>query len=153
MWIKQFVLCLLTCFALNSAQAAAIFHDAKGNKVSESQFSDKWIVVNYWATWCESCLSEISELNKFYKTNSDKKVLFYGVNYDHLPMKDLKEAIKKVKIGYPVLVEDPTTVWNLSAMDVIPTTFIIDPKGKVVKTIVGPTSAKMLASTLHSLQQ
>src|SRR5689334_3073620 len=82
------------------------FHDASGRFISNSEFKNKWIIVNYWADWCDSCIEEIPELNNFYKNNHDNNILIFGVNYDRLPNPLLRQAIKKTGILFPVLQED-----------------------------------------------
>ncbi len=118
---------------------------SRDNSVSLSALKGKWIIINYWAVWCDSCVKEIPELNHFYQHNQDKNILLFGVNYDHTPMPDL--------ILYPVLVEDPKKFFKLADVDVLPVTFIIDPQGKVVKSIIGPNTEKSLFKIMQILQK
>lgn len=129
--------------------AFALFYDANGHN---AQFNDKWVIINYWADWCDSCMSEVSELNHFYLHNHDKNVVFYGVNYDQLPVASLKVAIRNAGITFPVLQLDPNSLWNLGEIDVIPTTFFISPKGQMVKKIVGPSTEADITKILHQLE-
>ncbi len=133
---------------LSCAQSASTFHLAAGGKVSADFFKNKWVIVNYWASWCDICLNEIPELNNLYQHNQDKDILIYGVNYDHLILGELDQAIATARIAFPVLVEDPKVFWNLDSSDVVPVTYIINPHGRVVKKIVGPTSEAALLNTI-----
>jgi hypothetical protein len=57
-----------------------------------------------------------------------------------------------VGIRYPILTTDPGAAWNLTDVDAIPTTFIIDPQGQVVKKITGTTTENALLNTIEGLQ-
>jgi len=126
------------------------FHDATGRSISLSDFKNKWIIVNYWADWCDSCIEEIPELNNFYKNNQDNNILIIGVNYDNLPNPVLQQAIRKTGILFPVLQEDPAKVWRLGEITVLPTTYIINPDGDVVRKIIGPNTEQSLLKIIHN---
>lgn len=152
--MRKIWIILLCCLGIScSGQQDTVFHDTTGQTILLSQLKGKWIIVNYWADWCESCIHEIPELNQFYQHNSDKNTIFLGVNYDHLSPDQLKQIVNKRHIIYPVLNEDPSDVWQLKDVGVVPATFIINPAGKLVATIAGPTSEKKLCAMLHNLKQ
>ncbi len=153
MWLKKIVLVLLCCLSLiGCSKPDPVLHDAQSNSIPVSTLKDKWVIVNYWATWCGHCLDEIPELNNFYKNNQNKNVLLLGVSYDVLSLTRLKLAIKVMHIEFPVLTDDPAQELGLSTPSVVPATFIINPKGKVVKKILGPNTEESLTATLHELQ-
>ncbi len=126
------------------------FHDATGRFIPISEFKNKWIIVNYWADWCDSCIEETPELNNFYKNNHDSNILIVGVNYDRLPNPVLRQAIQRTGILFPVLQEDPAEVWRLGEVTVLPTTFIINPDGDVVRKIIGPNTEQSLLKIVHN---
>ncbi len=126
------------------------FHDATGRFLPASEFKNKWIIVNYWADWCDSCIEEIPELNNFYKNNQDSNIMIIGVNYDNLPGPSLRRAIKKSGILFPVLQEDPAQAWRLSEIVALPTTFVINPEGVVVRKIIGPNTEQSLLKIIHN---
>lgn len=133
---------ILLCVALfTSSFAQADFSDTEGHKFN---VKNKWIILNFWADWCASCMAEMPELNRFYKNNQNKNVVMLGVNFDHLPLELLKSSIDKSGVHFPVLMEDPAQTWDLGEISIIPATFIISPEGKVVEKIVGQSSESML---------
>lgn len=151
-WIKKITVIIASLFIISfqvNSASDKYFHDARGNAISSSDFKGKWVIVNYWATWCDICMTEVPELNQFYKNNS-KNVLLFGVNYDHLTSDDLRQAINSFDIKYPVLVEDPTSLWNFGYFDVVPVTFVINPQGKVVKRILGAVTDAQLSEIIRS---
>jgi len=141
-------LAILSC----SRNEATVLHDVNGNSINLSQQKGKWIVINYWAEWCDNCLKEIPELNKFYQNTKDKNIIFIGVNFDRLSDDALMEAINKTNIQFPVIKEDPSLIWNLSEVEVLPMTFIINPQGKVVREIPGTNTQESLLGIINDLQ-
>ncbi len=140
------ILCLFLSFILLSGCSG-------DNKTPLPQIKGKWVVVNYWAAWCSSCIQEIPELNRFHQSNIGNNIEVYGINYDSLSSTDLKNAIHQAKITFPVLETDPSHIWKLSEVETLPTTFIISPSGKIEKKLVGPTTEKKLAQTIAELQK
>jgi thiol-disulfide isomerase/thioredoxin len=153
MKLKLVITFLISCILLGCSHKDVVFHDDRNNTIKLSDLKGKWIVINYWADWCDSCVAEIPQLNNFYKNNKDSKVLLFGVNYDHLPADKLVKSIKKRHIDYPNLVEDPGEIFQLGFLEVIPTTFIVNPKGDVATVISGSTTERQLLKILRDLQK
>jgi peroxiredoxin len=152
MSIRKILLILLCSLWLSAcAQKEAVLHTANGEMISANELKGKWVIINYWAAWCASCVKEMPALNQFYLHNRTRNIVVYGVNYESLTLSDLQEAIRKVGIKFPVLLENPSSVWRLSEIDVIPTTFIINPQGRVVKKIVGPSTEESLNKILQDV--
>jgi thiol-disulfide isomerase/thioredoxin len=122
--------------------------DSKNHEVDPSQWRNKWVIINYWASWCEACGQEIPELNQFYHRHKEQ-VIMYGVNYDNLPLEQLQTVIGQMKIEFPVLKTDPAKLFNLPNLNVLPTTFILDPQGKLAKQLIGPQNAQDLENIVH----
>jgi thiol-disulfide isomerase/thioredoxin len=155
MLTRKLILFIICGFLmLNYAQAdETVFYDTNGKTVQLSLLRGKWVVINYWAGWCGACRQEIPELNQFYKKIKDTNIVFYGVDYDDLAPAQLEAAIESSGIQYPILTSDPGSEWNLDNVDAIPTTFIINPEGRVVKGITGTTTEDDLLNTIKALQR
>lgn len=151
--MRSLKLILIFILLIGCSRNEVVLHDANNHEILLSQLKGKWIVVNYWADWCESCVAEIPELNHFYTHNKNNNIVLFGVSYDQLSDDQLSQAMQKHKIFYPVLKENPQKIWNLGFIEVIPTTFIINPEGQVAKVIVGATTEKQLTTVLHELGQ
>jgi peroxiredoxin len=146
--LKIFLVCVLSVMLIAcSDKNDGVFHDVQGNLVKLSQLQGKWVIVNYWAAWCEGCIKEIPELNDFNKARGDD-VVIYGINFDQPDLDALKQSIEKAHIKFPVLTQDPGVAWHLDDVSVLPTTFIINPKGKVVQKILGTSTQASLSAAL-----
>lgn len=146
------ILFIILLSSMAHAISHAAFSDTFGDNIPLSKLKGKWVIINYWADWCDGCIAEVPELNSFYLHNKDKNILIYGVNYDQLPVDSLKISIQKIGISFPVLTEDPNSVWGLGAINMLPVTFIINPEGKIAKTIVGPSTEQSIKQILYELQ-
>ena len=154
MRLRNFIFLILSSLLLASfSYANAVFQDTKGHLVDTKSLKNKWVIVNYWAEWCGPCVREIPELNSFYKNNHNKNVVLYGVYYDTLSINDLKRVVQNANINFPVLANDPNADWQLGEVSILPTTFIMNPKGDVVKTIYGGSNEDSLNAILSDLQQ
>lgn len=141
------ILLYICCFFILSALSGcskAKYSDVQGNDIDFRNYRGKWVFVSYWAHWCTTCTAEIAELNSL--NNSGVAVL--GVHYDPLPRKDLASFVRKNHINYPVLTSDPQARLHLPLVTVLPTTFLINPRGELVEVITGPkTYSELLAKT------
>ena len=126
-----------------------MFIAACGNdeKINLSEYQGKWIVINYWALWCKPCHEEIPELNAFHHAHKNKDAVVLGVNFD--PTGDTDDAIKIMKIEYPVLKEDPAASFGIKTIDALPFTLLIDKEGKLKKRLYGPQTKEGLEELIH----
>lgn len=109
--------------------------DAQPIKMESLQ--GKWVVINYWATWCKPCREEIPAFNEISQQFSDKQVAIFAVNYDQLPKKQLPALVKLMKIRYASLTKDPAQDLGLGDIPGLPATFVFSPQGKLVKRLLG----------------
>lgn len=106
----------------------------------------EWVLINYWAEWCAPCIKEIPELNAIGQRYNDVAVL--GVNFDGAAGEELRQQIDKLGVAFPTLDSDPAEAMGLSRPQVLPTTLVVDPEGKLVGTLVGPQTIASLAAAM-----
>lgn len=146
--LKHSCLLVLLFFICACTQPAHAFLDSKGQKINLDDWKGKWVIINYWADWCGACAEEIPQLNLFYQRHQHQVVLI-GVDPDNLPSRRLITAMDTLHINFPVLQVDPAKILGLPAISVLPTTFIINPQGKIVKQLFGPQTADGLADIIN----
>ncbi|XOV90791.1 MAG: TlpA family protein disulfide reductase [Pseudomonadota bacterium] len=120
------------------------FFDINGVGHRYADLQDKWIVVNYWATWCAPCIKEIPELNALAEDHAGTLVVL-GVNFDQPEGEKALADARKLKIAFPVYAEDPHERLGVEKPEVLPTTFVFAPGLDLRATLVGPqTEASLL---------
>ena len=143
-YLRSILFIILASFLLIACKQKAVLTDINGNTIDIDQQNTKWIVVNYWASWCEPCLKEIPELNDFYKAHQNINILMVGVNYDQETPATLRAMTTKLKMGYPTTTTDPATLWNLAPVTGLPTTYLISPQGKIQAVLQGGQTHRLL---------
>jgi thiol-disulfide isomerase/thioredoxin len=112
-----------------------------------NETTDRWLVVNYWAEWCQPCREEIPELNRL-AAELPNRVAVLGVNYDGLSGSEHDASAKLMGIEFPSSGEDPATRLNVDRPRVLPTTYLIAPDGKLAHTLIGPQTYEGLRELL-----
>lgn len=130
--------------------AELVLHETDGKKTPFSALKGKWVFINYWAPWCETCVQEIPEFNRFYQRHKQDKVALFAVNYDDLPLFEQNHLMKQLNINYPSLLNDPGHALNLGDIRGVPVTFVFNPKGELVKTLYGGQTAKSLDKVMKA---
>ena len=146
---------LVTLLLLTALQVRAVDYelpDVNGQMQSLDQYQGKWVIVNYWATWCGTCMKELPDLVDLHENNKDKDIVVVGVNFETIDNEQLKSFVEKLSIPYPVLRSEPVPVTALGKVPALPTTYIIDPAGKVVAGEVGLVSRQDLEDYIASKQ-
>jgi thiol-disulfide isomerase/thioredoxin len=139
---------LIIVFFATNANASSILQDMSGNKISLADLQGKWVLINYWASWCQSCIDEIAELNHFYEQHKNNNVALYAVNYDSLPFDIQLQMIRQFDIHYPSLQQDPAKSLRLGHIRGVPVTFVFNPEGKLSNTLYGGQTTESLSEAL-----
>lgn len=112
------------------------FKDIYGKTHKLSDYRGKWVLANYWGTYCSPCLEEIPDLVDFTDNHKGDAVIL-GLDAGGTDIKDLREFAREYDMNYVVAPVQESTINALGILMVIPTTYIISPKGEMVEKILG----------------
>ena len=113
--------------------------DTKGVIFTERNTRGKYLVVNFWATWCTPCLKEIPAFVKFYDKNSDH-VEILGLDFEPVDLVIINDYVERFSINYPIVLynEDNDSEYsNFGEIVGMPTTQIYSPEGELLHTFMG----------------
>lgn len=118
-----------------------------GRQFDLAKHRGKWVVVNFWATWCNPCLKEIPDLDAFDKARDDVTVI--GLAYEEIEKADMQAFLATHPISYPIAILDvyePPA--DFETPKGLPMTYLIAPDGKVAETFLGPVTSKELGALI-----
>ena len=119
--------------------------DTAGKPHRLADYKGRWVVVNFWATWCVPCVQEIPEIAAFQRDHRDVAVI--GIAVDARDADKVRAFAKKVGHDYPLVLSDDSVERQLGAPKALPTTRIYDPSGKLVYDKPSRVDRKLLESS------
>jgi len=130
---------------MSGSQAAASQHaapdwhlnDVDGKPVKLSDFRGKVVILDFWATWCPPCRAEIPGFVALQKKYADKGLTVIGVSLDEQGASVVKPFMQRFSMNYPVVIGNDKVTAEYGGISAIPTTFIIDREGNVVRAHEG----------------
>jgi thiol-disulfide isomerase/thioredoxin len=144
--MNRLIILLIFFFSLGlPAQAVEMRLTGVDGSVQQlSDFRGKWVVVNYWATWCPPCIEEMPELQAFHDDNEAVGAVVIGINSEVVSREKLLEFLDDYFITSPVFTSPPQFESELGSIPGLPTTFLVSPSGSVEAREVGGVTREMI---------
>ncbi len=125
------------------------FKDLQGHEQRLQDYRGKWVLVNFWATWCPPCLEEIPDLISLHEAHKKTDLVVIGVALDSTK-ESVVEFVSKKHISYPVAVSDYDKAAQVGEVDALPTSYLYDPTGKLVSYQQGMVTRASVESYIKS---
>ena len=144
---------ILIVLTLSQPLAAQDFdyqlRDMDGRLYRASDYQGKWLVINFWATWCAPCIKEMPELERFYQQYGESAQV-WGVTFEDSGKANIIEFVERLGVSFPILGygQDPLTGYG--EVRVLPTTFVINPEGLFQRRFEGPITAQDIIDEIAS---
>jgi len=127
--------------------------DTKGNIFTEKNTKGKYLVINFWASWCTPCLKEIPAFVEFYKENSGH-VEILGLDFEPVNIEVINEFVERFSINYPIILYshiNDTEFNKFGEIVGMPTTIIYSPEGELLQTFMGEITVEDLNKYISPL--
>ncbi len=124
--------------------------DLKGTPVNISEYRQKIVMINNWATWCPPCKAEMPTLLKYYKAHAEQGFILFGIDAGD-PQEEVSKFIDDYGLTFPILLDPDTKTLTAFHNDSLPSSYVIDHDGNVVLAWSGPINMAMLEKYLTPL--
>ena len=108
-----------------------------GETFAASNLQGQLILVNFWATWCSPCLTEMPALNRLYTKYKDQGFTLLAVNTDSHQTKRINTIVRKLKLEFPILLDNNGELSKQLSVSGMPASFLIDRDNQLIAYIEG----------------
>jgi thiol-disulfide isomerase/thioredoxin len=136
---------------LSSSLAASVLGtDLDGKQQDLAGYKGKWVVINYWATWCPPCIKELPELERFHNTHKADKAVVVGMNMEQISEERLRQFLAERQVSFPIVPTKPASSSVFGKLGGMPTTYLINPQGELVAKQEGGITAEELEGFIRN---
>lgn len=104
----------------------------QGEEVSLDQYKGKYLLVNFWATWCGPCKMEMPSLEALYQRFKTKEFDILAISNDMFGKMVVAPYVKANNLSFTILLDKQLKVSYQFGVVSLPTTFLIDPQGNII---------------------
>lgn len=149
-WCLLFLWTALLAGGLQAATAAETVDfrrpDLNGRMHALSDHRGRFVVVNFWATWCGPCVREIPMLRTLHAERDD--VVVVGVNFEQIDDASLRAFLDEFEVSYPVVRAGGEPLLPFEPLLGLPTTFVVDPDGRLLARRTGEVTRDFIDDVL-----
>lgn len=126
------------------------WYTSDGKQVSLSDFKGKAVLINFWATWCGPCKAELPDIEAINKEYVSNGLVIVGVSVDKGGnlLKDVSDFASSNGLTYQIVIDNDDIADAYGNINAIPTSFLVDKKGRIVKKWIGMRNKSFFESTV-----
>jgi cytochrome c biogenesis protein CcmG, thiol:disulfide interchange protein DsbE len=121
-----------------------------GGSESLAHYRGRWVLVNFWASWCVPCREEAPALERFQRRHGDADFTVLGIDSRDLTG-DGRAFVERYELSYPQLRDGDGSAAGDFGTTGVPENFLVDPAGRVRLLVRGPVSEEYLAKEVVPL--
>ncbi|MFS0880959.1 thiol-disulfide oxidoreductase ResA [Metabacillus niabensis] len=128
-----------------------VLKDLEGNEHRLSDYRGKGVFLNFWGTWCEPCEREMPYMDNQYDYYKNHGVEVLAVNIAESNIA-VESFANELDLSFPIVLDKDKQVLNAYGVDPLPTTFLINPEGKVVHITSGSLTERMVRDFMEEIK-
>ena len=121
--------------AAQSKHPSLTLTDTNGKRFQLSDYKGKVVLLNFWATWCPPCRTEIPDLVKLQQQYRSRGLRIIGVTYPPEKLSEVRSFSRRAKMNYRVAIGTKETKAVFTASDVLPITVVLD-RDVVIRNVI-----------------
>lgn len=142
--MNKFLLSILLVASLPLHAEGWSLKDRDGVRYTSSGLLGRWVLINFWAPWCPTCIAEIPEFVATQKKRNDLQIIGVAVMYK--TRREVTDAAQS--ISYPVVFGSEDTASDFGGITGLPTSFLYSPEGKLVGRHAGPLNREEIEQAI-----
>lgn len=139
----------LLLFPLSVFAADFSLQDMQGKTHRLADYRGKWVLVNFWATWCPPCIAEVPELVALHNAHKDRDLVVIGVALDSSRSSVVEFATRK-NISYPIVLGNHKLAAQIGEVEVLPTSYLYAPNGELVSYQAGDVTRESVETYIRN---
>ena len=136
--------------AIHSFAPQLSLTDLSGQKLELSSYRGKVVILDFWATWCEPCRTEIPRFVDLQNKYRNQGLQIIGISLDDDP-KPVPGFYQQFKMNYPVAIGDANLAERYGGILGLPVNFVLDREGRIHATHVGEVDISLIEQEINSL--
>jgi thiol-disulfide isomerase/thioredoxin len=128
---------VIAVLALVPAPACAwTLQDMQGHTLDQAAFHGRWVLVNFWATWCPPCRKEIPELIRLQHDEAGRLTII-GIAVSYSNAQSVGDFVRRHGMGYPIVLGNAEMAGEFGGFRGLPASFLYGPDGRLVHRFEG----------------
>ena len=103
-----------------------------GGELTLEDYKGKYVLLNFWATWCPPCLEEMPSMETIHQEYKDKNFTVVAISSDEGGKADIDPFIDKLGVTFPILMDSDKAVSSVYGAVNLPLSFVLNPEGMVI---------------------